>query len=236
LYGRTIDDPKLKILAFEDRWHFIAILCLKSQGVIDSKSHILDKLIAIQLGLTVAELDMVKGRLVDVGLIDKSFQPIAWDNLQFKSDSSIDRVKKYREKQKDKTMKRSCNVTVTAQETDTDTDTDTDKTKRYTSSQRDDPVRVPYSKIVDLYHETLPNHPKVKVLTNARKSSIRQRHVNDMDSDLEEWLSYFNLVKRSKFLTGQTQPVNGRKVFIADLEWICKESNFAKIYEGKYHG
>jgi len=108
--------------------------------------------------------------------------------------------------------------------------------KTSTSSQRDDPVRVPYSQIVDLYHETLPNHPKVKVLTNARKSSIRQRHVNDMDSDLEEWLSYFNLVKRSKFLTGQTQPVNGRKVFIADLEWICKESNFAKIYEGKYHG
>lgn len=118
----------------------------------------------------------------------------------------------------------------------TEAETEAETEKRYTSSQRDDPVRVPYSKIVDLYHETLPNHPKVKVLTNARKSSIRQRHVNDMDSDLEEWLSYFNLVKRSKFLTGQTQPVNGRKVFIADLEWICKESNFAKIYEGKYHG
>lgn len=94
----------------------------------------------------------------------------------------------------------------------------------------------PYQKIVDLYHEVLPNHPKVRVLTQARKSAIKQRHMHDMDCSLEEWESYFGLVKRSKFLTGQTQPMNGGRVFIADLEWITKQGNFAKIYEGKYHG
>lgn len=111
--------------------------------------------------------------------------------------------------------------------------------KTLTSSQQvvSDPLKqVPYNKIVDLYHQTLPDHPKVRVLTPARKSSIKQRHIQDMDRSLDEWESYFELVSRSKFLTGKTQPGNGRRVFMADLEWICKQGNFAKIYEGKYHG
>jgi len=96
--------------------------------------------------------------------------------------------------------------------------------------------KVPYKKIIDLYHQILPNHPKVRVITQARKSSIRQRHIHDMDSDLKEWESYFGFVGRSEFLTGKASPVNGRRVFIADLEFICKQGNFAKIFEGKYHG
>jgi hypothetical protein len=60
--------------------------------------------------------------LVESGLIDYKFQPVAWDKRQFVSDTSVERTKAYRER-----MKRHSDVTVTAQETDTDTDTDTDK-------------------------------------------------------------------------------------------------------------
>jgi len=109
-----------------------------------------------------------------------------------------------------------------------------------TSSQQvesDQPAaRVPYKKIVDLYHELLPASPKVKVLTPRRKSFIKQRHFQDMESDLETWCDYFRMVGRSEFLTGRRQPSNGRPVFVADLEWITKQGNFVKIYEGKYHG
>jgi hypothetical protein len=111
--------------------------------------------------------------------------------------------------------------------------------KTLTSSQQvvtDPKQHVPYNKIVALYHQTLPDHPKVRVLTPARKSSIKQRHIQDMERSLEEWESYFCLVGRSEFLTGKAPPSNGRRVFMADLEWICKQGNFAKIYEGKYHG
>lgn len=123
---------------------------------------------------------------------------------------------------------------------DSDTDTDTKKEKTSTSSQQAEnappPKKVPYQKIVALYHEILPNNPKVKVLTPARKAALRQRHLQDMEEDLKTWGEYFGLVGRSAFLTGKTQPVNGKRVFVADLEWITKQSNFAKIYEGKYHG
>jgi hypothetical protein len=237
LYSRTIDDPKLKLLAFEDRWHFIALLCLKCQGLIDKEVLYRDSLIAVQLGLTKTELDMLKDRLWKVGLIDQDFQPVSWDDLQYRSDSSKDRTKKYREKQSISHKTRHSDGDVTCQ--DTDTDTDTDKNKTSTSSQQavnDSPARTPYQEIKDLYHQVLPNHPKVKVLTPARRSAIKQRHIHDMEADMENWASYFRLVGRSKFLTGKSQPNGGRRVFIADLEWICKQGNFAKIIEGKYHG
>lgn len=35
LYTEAVDDEKLRLLAFEDRWHFIAILCCKGKGIID---------------------------------------------------------------------------------------------------------------------------------------------------------------------------------------------------------
>lgn len=34
-YIRMVDDDKLKLLAFEDRWHFVALLCLKGEGLLD---------------------------------------------------------------------------------------------------------------------------------------------------------------------------------------------------------
>ena len=46
---------------------------------------------------------------------------------------------------------------------------------------------------------------------------------------------FFGHINKSKFLTGKVNSKDGR-AFAADLEWILKPSNFAKIVEGKYHG
>jgi hypothetical protein len=122
LYTRMIDDEKMRLLAFEDRWHFVALCCMKGSGLIDDDSAIRDRKIAVKLGVQLADLENIKKRLIEVGLIDESMSPLAWDDLQFTSDTSKDRVKKYREKQKLTNMKRECNVTVTVQDKDTDTD------------------------------------------------------------------------------------------------------------------
>jgi len=95
-YSEAVDDEKLKLLAFEDRWHFVALCCLKCSGVLDAGKH-LERKIAVKLGLSLSELDMVKKRLLDVDLIDKNFQPLAWDKRQYRSDKSTERVRKYRE-------------------------------------------------------------------------------------------------------------------------------------------
>ena len=129
LYNEAIDDEKLRLLAFEDRWHFVALLCCKSKGLLDSAdSHDLKtRKIALKLGLSTRELDEVARRLAEVGLIDRdTLQPLAWDERQFQSDASTDRVRKFRERQKQagNAAKQPCNVSVTVQETETDTETE----------------------------------------------------------------------------------------------------------------
>lgn len=134
-YTEMVDDEKLRLLAFEDRWHFVALLCLKGQGLLDEGGPLLMRKVAVKLGLSVREVEEVARRLAEVELIDKStLQPLAWDDRQMKSDSSAERVKAFRERKKQagqnggKTPEiecnddgnARCNVTVTAQDTDTD--------------------------------------------------------------------------------------------------------------------
>ncbi len=236
LYGRTIDNEKLGVLAPSDRWYYIAILCCKAQGILDAGDNhsMLKRKLCSKLQLTMKELEDLSARLQEVTLVTDSLQPIGWNEKQYVTDTpsyNAEKQRKYRERNR---ALRNSTVTVTAPETDTDTDTEKDKTLMSSRPAVSDPC--PYQKIVDLYHQTLPAHPKVRVLTQARKSVLKQRHVSDMESDLETWASYFKMVGRSEFLTGKAQPVNGRRVFIADLEWITKQGNFVKIFEGKYHG
>lgn len=131
VYTEMVDDEKIRLLAFEDRWHYVAILCCKGKGIIDASPDLTMTMrkLSVKLGLTVREMETALGRLAEVGLVDaKTAQPLGWDSRQFISDTSTERVRAYRER-----MKRSGNVPVTAQDTDTDKDTE----------QKQKPVRSP---------------------------------------------------------------------------------------------
>jgi hypothetical protein len=120
MYSEAVDDEKLRLLAFEDRWHFVALLCLKAQGILDERNADLrTRKICVKLGLDSVELETVMKRLVTVGLVTSTGQPAAWSKRQFQSDSSSSRVRAFRERQR--------NVSVTPPDTDTDTDTDTER-------------------------------------------------------------------------------------------------------------
>lgn len=144
LYHRIVDDEKLRLLAFEDRWHFVALCCLKADGLLDTPNdNLRSRKIAVKLGVQIRELDEIGRRLQEVDLVDENLSPLAWDELQYKSDNSTDRVKKYRQKQQRNTAKRECNVSVTGQDTETDTDTEvntdvlTAKRRRVSASKPD---------------------------------------------------------------------------------------------------
>ncbi len=98
MYAEAVDDEKLRLLAFEDRWHFVALLCCKCQGVFDcDDEQLLRRKLAVKLGLDLASLDEVRRRLNEVGLIDDRMEPLNWDKRQFRSDVSTNRVRKHRE-------------------------------------------------------------------------------------------------------------------------------------------
>ena len=75
-YTEMVDDEKLRLLAFEDRWHFVALLCLKGQGLLDDGGPLMMRKVAVKLGVTVSELEEIAARLAAVDLLDaKTLQP-----------------------------------------------------------------------------------------------------------------------------------------------------------------
>ena len=100
--------------------------------------------------------------------------------------------------------------------------------------------------VIELYHKHLPTLRRVEVWNETRKGYLRQRwrevaeelskNKEIVAADILGWFAdFFQHIASSKFLTGRVNSKDGR-AFLADLEWILKPSNFAKIVEGKYHG
>lgn len=88
----------------------------------------------------------------------------------------------------------------------------------------------PHLKIIDLYHELLPQLPKVKMWTDGRNKTLQARWKESKErQSLEWWQKYFDIVVDSPFLLGE----NDRK-FRADLEWLIQIRNMPKVLEGKY--
>lgn len=101
----------------------------------------------------------------------------------------------------------------------------------------------PHQKVIDLYHESLPYCPQVREWNTTRQKYLqsrwREKAVSlgwQKDAEGLEWFKrFFSFVGESKFLTGKADGRNGKPPFLADLEWLMRPSNFAKVVEGKYH-
>jgi hypothetical protein len=118
VYDDVINDPKILKLPEESRWHWIALLCIasKNDGALPSTEDV-----AISLRVKLASAAAIIASLKTAGLldlVDGRYVPHNWDGRQFKSDTSNERVKRYRQ--------RKCNVTDAVTVTPPDTDTDTE--------------------------------------------------------------------------------------------------------------
>jgi hypothetical protein len=96
-------DEKLKLVAAEDRWYFIALLCCKSQGILDKQDGLLKRKVAVKLGVQVETLDEIARRLSEIGVIDRqTLQPVRWEARQFKADgdsTAAERKRRQRERE-----------------------------------------------------------------------------------------------------------------------------------------
>lgn len=88
----------------------------------------------------------------------------------------------------------------------------------------------PAEKIVEIYHEVLPELPKVKMLTEERRKHLRARWREEpKHQSLDWWRKYFQAVRASDFLMGKTD-----RPFVPDFGWLVKSGNFVKVIEGRY--
>lgn len=120
-----------------------------------------------------------------------------------------------------------------------------DKTLRVSSSP---PAKTippcPVQKILDAYHRILPELSQVVAMNPYRRGMLatrwRELHTAGDFSTQEEGIKaferYFEIVRKSDFLMGKTNPSRDRKPFKADFEWLIRPQNFLKVIEGKYHG
>jgi hypothetical protein len=102
----------------------------------------------------------------------------------------------------------------------------------------------PVERVVEIFHEVLPELPRIERLTDTRRANIRQRwrewsaekHWGSQAEGLDEWRRFFAYVRSSPFLMGRAKPRDpGKKPFVATLEWLMRASNHVKVFEGNYH-
>lgn len=106
----------------------------------------------------------------------------------------------------------------------------------------------PAQQIVDLYHECMPLNPRVKIVDDARKGSIRARWKQAAllggvgpfgyatgPEGLKSWRRFFEVCAESEFLTGRATPRPGKKPFVADIDFLMSPKGFKKCLENRYH-
>lgn len=105
---------------------------------------------------------------------------------------------------------------------DTDTDTETG-----TESDTDKKPPTPFQSIVDLFHSLCPSLPKIRTVTEKRKTDMRVRWKKYSDIAIYEEL--FKKAEASDFLTGRNGKWAG-----CNFDWLLKEANMVKVLEGNY--
>lgn len=123
-YDDAINDPKILKLPEASRWHWTALLCIASKhdGFLPATEDV-----ALMLRVKPAAAAAIIAQMKQCGLLDLEggrYTPHNWSGRQYKSDTSNERVKRYRQ--------RKCNVTeavtVTAPETDNRAETEQNRT------------------------------------------------------------------------------------------------------------
>ena len=89
--------------------------------------------------------------------------------------------------------------------------------------------RCPHLKIIEIYHETLPELSKVNEWPEHCQKTLRAHWKEKKDrQDLEWWKIFFKSIKKMPFLLGQ------KTDFQASLQWMIGPKNFSKIINGFY--
>lgn len=231
-YNRMVDDEKLRLLAFEDRWHFMALCCLKNEGLLDEPDgELRRRKIAVRMGLQVRELEEVGRRLREVELIDDNLSPIKWDDLQRPSDNSSERVKKFRQKQRDSKPKRDVTVTETdgnakSNALEVEVESELSSSNEDVSSRDDRPLT--RDEVLGAWADRLVplGFPAVRKMTPAREKQLRARL---KDCTLDEWQRAFSALERSNFCQGDND-----RGWWADFDFLLQPKSFTKLIEGAY--
>lgn len=140
-YDAVLDDPKVQRLSDPLFRAWVNLMCLANRGA----GAFSDDIAEIAFALRVTEAVAIKhiDGLLKAGLIehiDERFEPHNWNERQFKSDVSTDRVKRFRQR----SAKRSETVSETPPEAETDTEAEQKQSRADGERASAPPTRKPW--------------------------------------------------------------------------------------------
>lgn len=87
----------------------------------------------------------------------------------------------------------------------------------------------PVKRIVEAYHRELPMLARVRALPSQAERMLRARWREDRErQNVQWWVEFFAYVRTCPFLVGE------KTDFQADLLWLVRPTNFAKVVNGNY--
>lgn len=221
-YHEVLDDPKVQRLDPATFKHWVNILCIaaRNDGRLPPPNDT-----AFLLRIDEIAFESVVDRLLIAGLIDvrkggangSYIAPHGWEQRQYKSDTSTDRVKRFRERSK--------TVTVTPPETDTESDTES---KRETNVSRQSDARANCEIVVSRWNAMASAHKlsKCEKLSDKRAKAC---HARLRDDGLDAICQAIEKIPQSSFLLGLSGDWNG-----ANFDFLLRPDSITKILEGKY--
>lgn len=109
-----------------------------------------------------------------------------------------------------------------------------DKEYKNNIKKEQNKTKVPHDDIIKLYHEILPEMPKIRLWNGKGRESLEARWATSHEfQSLDFWKELFSGIRRSDFLMGRA---DGRKWKCPGLNWIVLPTNFEKLVNGFYEG
>ncbi len=260
LYSEFAHDPKVQMLSEPMQRRYVMLMCMRcSNGLVTLQ----DEEVAFHLRITAEQWAETKALFITKGFIDSDLNLLNWEKRQFKSDSgasSKDRVARHRAKKKE-----SAGNAVTGDETlpvtpdnALDTDTDTEKKKEpngSVGSADDQPGEIapgkpglpncPVQDLVDLYHEVLPELPKVRLLNEGRRKAVGKLWRFALTSKKSDgtpraetaeqataWIrDYFGRARDNDFLMGRGYRSPEHAGWQCDLDFLLTDKGMKHVIE-----
>ena len=144
------------------------------------------------------------------------------------------------------TSKEGKNILYSSNEEYTSPEVSDDATASDAKKPKDEPPSCPHQQVIALYREILPSLTAPRTWDGNRAAQLRARwreawerlkrdgKPHGAQDVLNWWRRFFETVKQCSFLMGQVNSRSGQLPFTADLEWLTKKTNFAKVLDGKY--
>jgi len=233
-YEEFAHDPKVQMMNEADQRRLTMLFHLRCGGHLNPSDEEVVFLLRIEMDswLTTKQL------FIEKGFIDESNRLLNWEKRQYESDTSTERVRKYREKSKtaqcndDETLlKRSRNVTVTAPDTDTDTEADTEAEYILPPAREGQSI---CDQVAESYHGALPSLPKFQIWSSADVFNLKSNfEIDPARERIDFWRDIFQRASRNRLLSGR-EPPDKKRDWKPCLPWFLKPDNATDVVNGKY--